>query len=245
MAPGIPSRARLWQPRAIKPTGIRSFRPLTTPRMVPSFLPREFLSRYAGQFGSSLPTRKPNACPSERWSWPVPSSLLFSPDRDFAHGQCHSRFKPRVSALSNKIIIIQMRIGAIDPLNFCSLPGAKRFVGIQAPDTFQETLPPQDFMQSCNAAGETVCRVEERGIAIGHFHVPLQQASWNRPVPACRRVAFFQQIDRTFRPHRPVAQQTTDYPAFLQLTANPEDIRRDKIHHDVVVIARIKGDAAP
>ena len=60
-----------------------------------------------------------------------------------------------------------------DPVNFFPLAGAECFVGIQAPNAFEQTLPSQNFMQTRDAASELIRCVKERRVAIGHFHVPL------------------------------------------------------------------------
>src|SRR6267378_758034 len=49
-----------------------------------------------------------------------------------------------------------MGIGGVDAIDLFSLSRAEGFVGIQAPDTFQEALPPQDLLQSRDATGEIV-----------------------------------------------------------------------------------------
>ena len=94
----------------------------------------------------------------------------------------------------------------VDPIDLFYLPMAKHFRRIQTPDAFQQTLSSQNFMQAGNATGELVGNVEECGIAIGHFHVSLEEPFGNGPSVVHHRVAFLQQFDGTFRPNRPVAQ---------------------------------------
>ncbi len=67
-----------------------------------------------------------------------------------------------------------MRIGLKHPADLFLLPGAECLVGIQAPDSFQQTLPSQDFMQARDAAGEVVCGVEKRRVAVCYFGALLE-----------------------------------------------------------------------
>ena len=60
-----------------------------------------------------------------------------------------------------------MGIGGVDAVDLLLLSGAEGFVGIQAPDSFQEALPPQDLMQAGDAAGEIVRHVEKGCVGIG------------------------------------------------------------------------------
>jgi len=79
-----------------------------------------------------------------------------------------------VSPLANKIIVIQMRIGPKHPADLFLLAWAERLPGIQAPDSFEQTLPSQDLMHAGDATGEVVCGVEKRGVAVGYFGAPLE-----------------------------------------------------------------------
>src|SRR5215467_8566472 len=78
------------------------------------------------------------------------------------------RSHPCVPLSTHKYVVIQFRIGTIDPVNLLFLSGAEGFLRIQAPNAFKQTLSPQYFMQTRDAAREVVCCIEKRGIAIGH-----------------------------------------------------------------------------
>ena len=52
----------------------------------------------------------------------------------------------------DEVVVMEMRIGAIDAVNLSELVGAQRFVFIEAPDTFEQALAAQDFMQTGDAA---------------------------------------------------------------------------------------------
>jgi hypothetical protein len=103
----------------------------------------------------------------------------------------------------------------VDPVNFFPLAGAECFVGIQAPDAFEQTLPSQNFMQTRDTACELLGHVKERRVAIGHFHISLQEALRNRPAGVCCGATFVQQLRGTFRPNGPVAQQASNDAALL------------------------------
>ncbi len=103
----------------------------------------------------------------------------------------------------------------IDPVNFFPLAGAECFVGIQAPNTFEQTLPSQNFVQTCDTACELIGHVKERRVAIGYFHISLQEALRNRPAVARYGATFVQQLHGTFRPNGPVAQQASNDAALM------------------------------
>jgi hypothetical protein len=82
-----------------------------------------------------------------------------------------SRVQPGIPPFSHKIVVVQMWIGLVDPVNFFPLARAECFAGIQAPNTFEQTLPSQNFMQTRDTACELIGHVKERRVAIGHFHI--------------------------------------------------------------------------
>jgi hypothetical protein len=67
-----------------------------------------------------------------------------------------------------------MRISLKHPADLFVLAGAEHLPGIQAPDSFQQTLPPQDFMQASDASGEVVRGVKKCGVAVCYFGAPLE-----------------------------------------------------------------------
>src|SRR5215472_7112262 len=78
------------------------------------------------------------------------------------------RSHPYVPLSTHEFVVFQFRIGATDPVNLLLLAGTEGFLRIQAPNAFKQTLSPQYFMQTSDAAREVVCCIEKRGIAIGH-----------------------------------------------------------------------------
>ena len=74
----------------------------------------------------------------------------------------------------DEVVVVEMRIGAIDAVNLSELAWAKRFVLIKAPDALQDTLAAQHFVQTGDATSEAVGSIEEGGIAIGDFGAETQ-----------------------------------------------------------------------
>jgi hypothetical protein len=66
-----------------------------------------------------------------------------------------------INPLADKFIIIQVGIGGIHAIYFLQLSRAESFLRIQAPDSLQQSLPAQNFMQSCDTSKEIVGHVEE------------------------------------------------------------------------------------
>jgi hypothetical protein len=125
----------------------------------------------------------------------------------------------------DEVVVMEMRIGAIDAVNLSELVGAQRFVFIEAPDTFEQALAAQDFMQTGDAASVAVRGIEEGGVAIGDFDAKSQQVRGGIGVAAA-----FEQSNRTFCPHRPMTEQTADDASLFALDAK----RREEVRDDVI-----------
>jgi len=67
----------------------------------------------------------------------------------------------------HKIVVLQMRIGGADAIDFVGLAGRKIFVGIEAPAAFEQTLAAQNFVDAGDAAMKMMRWIEERGVGIG------------------------------------------------------------------------------
>ena len=72
-----------------------------------------------------------------------------------------------------------MRISIVNPIDFLSLPWTERFLGIQTPGAFQQTLASQDFVQAGDASCEVVGDVEESCVAISDLGAFLDEAFRN------------------------------------------------------------------
>src|ERR1700687_3099946 len=117
-------------------------------------------------------------------------------------------------------------------------------MGIQAPNSFQQALPPQDLMQAGDATGEVVRHVEKGRVAIGNFGASAEQIFWNGSGPVRNVVALLQEIDRAASPYRPVAQKAAYNAVFPRLSVDLKDKRREKIHRDIVIIPGVERDVS-
>jgi len=81
------------------------------------------------------------------------------------------RAQPLVAVRGDKSIIGQMRVGAAHAVNLVTLPRAKRFFRIQAPNALEQSLPAQDFVKTRDATREAIGRIEERRIGVRHLNI--------------------------------------------------------------------------
>jgi len=68
--------------------------------------------------------------------------------------------------LTHKVVVGEMRVGIADTVDLCALPRRKTLVFIKAPDTLQNPLPAQHFVNTGDAAGKSMRRVKECGVGI-------------------------------------------------------------------------------
>ena len=78
-----------------------------------------------------------------------------------------SWFEPLIAMSGDEVVVVEMRVGAMDAINFSKLARAERFVFIEAPQAFEQALPSQDFVQTSDAAAEAVRGIKEGGVAVG------------------------------------------------------------------------------
>ena len=78
----------------------------------------------------------------------------------------------------DKIVVVEMRIAAINTVDFAALPGGEAFVRIETGDPLKESLPAQDFVDARDAAGKLVRRIKEGGIAIRDLHGAMEYLGW-------------------------------------------------------------------
>src|SRR4029077_1528471 len=150
------------------------------------------------------------------------------------------RSQPCVSSFANKLVVIQFRIGPIYPVNLLFLSGTESLLRIQAPNTLEQALSPQYFMQSGDAPREVVTCIKKCRIGIGHRYTLSEHRLRYRPIR--QPAAFPQKVNRTLRPNRPVAQQAPDDAEFSLLAVDLEAVGRDQIHHDIVIVTSVQRD---
>src|SRR5689334_4144317 len=103
-----------------------------------------------------------------------------------------------------------MRIRRVNSIDLGQLSRTERFIRIDAPGSFEQTLPPQHFVQPRDAAREGIRGVEECGVAVGYFDGADEQLLRNASAARDNLVAFVEQLHRLFRPDAPVTQQSAD-----------------------------------
>ena len=131
-----------------------------------------------------------------------------------------------------KSVVLQVRIRFAYPIYFFDLSGREFFMRIETPSPLEQSLPPQDLMNSRNAAAKLVRRIKDCGVCIGNLLRERQQVKRNQ---IGLRLHKRQMIDGSFRPHRPVSQQPTRHPDSLMA----EIKGRKKIIQNIVVISRV------
>jgi len=57
-------------------------------------------------------------------------------------------------------VVVEVRVGGVNAGDFFGLAGAERFVGIEAPDAFEEALAAEDFVEAGDAPGKMIGGVE-------------------------------------------------------------------------------------
>ena len=79
-------------------------------------------------------------------------------------------------------IIGKIAMLATHAIDLGRLTGTQRFVGIETPDAFQQTLAAQDLVAAGNAPSKIVRAVEECAVAIGHTTIERKQVAVDDPV---------------------------------------------------------------
>src|SRR5690348_4743141 len=96
-------------------------------------------------------------------------------------------------------------------------------------------------MNSRDASGESIARVEDRRIGISECRADSKQVGCLRRIVA----QGFHALENLYcgvRPYRPLTQESAVEPANDSLPADTDRERRHQIGDDVVVVACIKGD---
>ncbi len=75
----------------------------------------------------------------------------------------------------HELIVVEMTISLINSIYLARLAGTEPFGFIETPDSLQQTLAPQHFVNAGDATVKTIGRVEERGIAVRDFNPQLQK----------------------------------------------------------------------
>jgi len=112
--------------------------------------------------------------------------------------------------LHNEIVILQMWVGAANAIELITLSGAELLVWIETPDSFEQALSAQDFMNASDAAGESIRDIENRGVCVSDFDGEPEHFNWNGRGTLRKTAAFCVQFDCLSGPDCPLAQQAAN-----------------------------------
>src|SRR6516162_303433 len=147
-----------------------------------------------------------------------------------------------MKVLGDKGIIGKIAMLATHAIDLGHLTGTQRFVGIETPDAFQQTLAAQDLVAAGDAPSEIVRAVEEGAVAIGHATVKRKHVAVDGPIRG-RFLAALENRDRSAGPDRPVPKQPAAKPDHDALSRSLHHKRREEVEYDVIIVAGIERDA--
>src|SRR6266436_2305930 len=111
-----------------------------------------------------------------------------------------------------------MGISSANAADLFGLAGTQDFRRVQTPGAREQALAAQYFVDAGYAASKAMRRIENRGVGVGQFNVPLQEFTGDSGAFCNGAMAFAEQFHRTVRPDRPLAEQTADDSAFDDLS---------------------------
>src|ERR1700719_3687515 len=97
-------------------------------------------------------------------------------------------------------------------------------------------------MQTGDAACKMMRCIKESRVAIGNLRALADETVRNAVSLASRLVTLLQQLRRTSRPDSPMTQEAAHDAVLFGSPGNSQNVRRDQIHHDVVIVAGIQSD---
>ena len=68
--------------------------------------------------------------------------------------------------LSDEGVIVKMGVCGVDAIDLFALAGTKSLLGIQAPNSLEQSLTAQHFVEPSNAAGVAVGRIKKGGVCV-------------------------------------------------------------------------------
>ena len=118
----------------------------------------------------------------------------------------------------DKRIVAQLGPGPPHPVDLPTLAGTQALPLVEAPDPVEQSLPPQDLMETGDTAAETVGGVEVSAVAVGDGDSGRGEGRVNTP-----RAAALQQRDGNARIDRPMPEKPADEPQRLPLDVERKD----------------------
>jgi hypothetical protein len=150
--------------------------------------------------------------------------------------------QPPIKVIRDERIIGKIGMLATDAIDLRRLTRAQPFVGIEAPDSFQQALAAKDLVAASDAPSEVVHCIEKRTVAIGHATIECKEIGIDTTCRG-RFFATFEDRNSSASPNRPMPEEaaTKSYDNVLIRPLHHE--RCQQIEYDVIVIAGIKRDA--
>jgi hypothetical protein len=145
--------------------------------------------------------------------------------------------KPARAILRNKRIIREIRVFAANPVDLVTLPGTEPFIGVQAPNAFQQSLATKDLVTARNTAAKSIGDIEKGRVAVRDPRIEREQILWQRSASQ-RSLNAFQNRYGAFGPHRPVTEQPAAEPDHHLLSIPRHCERQGEVEKDVIVISR-------
>src|SRR5690349_9876163 len=144
----------------------------------------------------------------------------------------------------DEVVVVQMWVTSMNPVDLFTLAGAERFVWVQTPNPFEQTLTMQHFVQTGDATGVAIGGVEEGSVAIGNFNSGSEQVGGDWLIGRRNLPALAEKFHRPLCPHRPVSQEPANNAAFRRLSSDDKSMGCEEVQQDVVVVAGVERDVA-
>ncbi len=160
-------------------------------------------------------------------------------DHEGVRGEGESlRGEPGVEVLGDEGVVVKMRVGAVDAIDVGELAGAEGLVLVKAPESGEETLTAEDFMQARNAAAEGMGGVEEGGVAVGDLDGEAEEVG-----RGVGEAAALMKCNRLLSPDGPVAEEAAGDAEFNRSARAGGDAEgSQEIGHDGVIVAGVESD---
>src|SRR5882724_5770985 len=131
---------------------------------------------------------------------------------------------------------------AADAVDLLHLAGAEALGRIEAPDSFQQPLTPQNFVAAGDAAVKIVGNVKKCAVAVGDAGIESEQIGGHRVLVA-RGAAPLELLHGARGPYRPVAEQAATEIGTRRDALVAQVEWQCEVEQDMVVIAGIERDA--
>ena len=134
---------------------------------------------------------------------------------------------------AHECVIVKVRIGGVDTVDFLGLTGRERLLGIQTADGLDQALSAQYLMHTCDASAEMMGGIKEGAVAIGHLCRQRQQLG--RRLGIAKHPEHFYDLGR---PDRPMAQKAATEAVLHRLSVFFKAISGQQIDDDVIIVAK-------